>query len=401
MCPATKKLYVLGAGSSYEAGVPLQAGILKAVRELDLASLPFAVTGGLESLQSDVIEFIDRVFLTSTPSLEDVFTLLDQAIIQRDSCWGFSWQDLARIRDWLNRAVMLLLHQSVDNMSPDARAFFRGIASIILAERIAPGQKADPVSVISLNWDYVVEDAIYGCIAEAGVRGAVDIDYCCYTSPISASDDHRPSITQKAYGLFNVKVLKPHGSASFLRCPNCSRLFTTLKPGTSAIERYARRITCRHCPSAQGLRDYDGIRADTAPLLEPFFITPTFLKVFDNAHIRTIWHNAHIELSEATEVVFIGYSLPVADYHLRTLFRRAIPRGIPITVVLAAPDDPGSVARLAEYLAPRRYELFFPTNLTTRFDGIRGYFSGSGLGATDISSRMSLIGSARRTVISA
>jgi hypothetical protein len=293
---------------------------------------------------------------------------------------------------------MLVLHQAVDSMTPLAKDFYRGVASIILEERITPGQSADPVSVISLNWDYVLEDALYGCISEASAQGIVDIDYCCYTSPMSDADDHRPSITQKAYGLFNVKIIKPHGSASFLRCPNCGRMFTTLRPGTSAVDRYATPVHCRYCPQAQGLVDTQGqLPEPSGPLLEPFFITPTFLKVFDNAHIRTIWHNAHIELSEATDVVFIGYSLPAADYHLRTLFRRAIPRDIPVTVVLAAPDDPtGLDPRLEEFLPPARYRSFFPRNLTIRHDGTRGYFSARGLDRGTVDGRIASIASAEK-----
>lgn len=80
------------------------------------------------------------------------------------------------------------------------------------------------------------------------------------------------------------------------------------------------------------------VEDDKKPILEPFLITPTFTKVFDNTHIQMIWHNAHVELSEADKIVFIGYSFPEADYHFRTLLRKAVNPNVSIEVVLTRND---------------------------------------------------------------
>jgi hypothetical protein len=80
--------------------------------------------------------------------------------------------------------------------------------------------------------------------------------------------------------------------------------------------------------------------SSSPPHLEPYIITPTYAKVFDQPHIQTTWHNAYVELREATRVVFIGYSLPEAGYHFRTLLRRAIRQTTEVEVILYKTDDP-------------------------------------------------------------
>lgn len=154
----------------------------------------------------------------------------------------------------------------------------------------------------------------------------------------------------------------------------------------------------------------DGREQPSPSILEPFIITPTFTKVFDLPHIQTTWHNAFVELREATNVVFIGYSLPAADYHFRTLLRRAIRSTTPIKVILdksAEPLDPkiisktratlGVLRRLVHsrypalantcetliealpneltlvYPEDRYFEIFRKEQLTFNYDGIEGF----------------------------
>jgi hypothetical protein len=109
-------------------------------------------------------------------------------------------------------------------------------------------------------------------------------------------------------------------------------------------------------------------------------VTPTFLKKFENPHIRMVWHNAGIDLCEASKVVFIGYSLPKADYHLKTLFKRTIRADAEIAVVLGKEDKPPSGRKSSEYRdqAVDRYKDFFRSSEkepTFYFNGVKGYFN--------------------------
>jgi hypothetical protein len=90
------------------------------------------------------------------------------------------------------------------------------------------------------------------------------------------------------------------------------------------------------------------------------------------------WHNAYIDLAGASKVVFIGYSLPDADYHVRTLLRRSLRPDAEIVVVLTKPDKPDEdvpLGRRASY-ATARYESFFGANrITFCLDGVRSFFA--------------------------
>lgn len=50
--------------------------------------------------------------------------------------------------------------------------------------------------------------------------------------------------------------------------------------------------------------------------------------------MQLIWQNAGIELSEATKIVFLGYSLPYADFEIRQLLSRFVRKNAKIEVVL-------------------------------------------------------------------
>ena len=56
--------------------------------------------------------------------------------------------------------------------------------------------------------------------------------------------------------------------------------------------------------------------------LQSNLLLPTYLKNLSNIQIKLVWQNAAIELSEAMRIVFIGYSLPAADFEIRQLLAR-------------------------------------------------------------------------------
>jgi hypothetical protein len=71
---------------------------------------------------------------------------------------------------------------------------------------------------------------------------------------------------------------------------------------------------------------------------------PTFLKDLTNFQIKLIWQNAGVELMEAQRLVFIGYSLPQADFEFRQLLSRMVRQDAEIHVVLyenkSTPEGP-------------------------------------------------------------
>jgi hypothetical protein len=377
----SKTVYVLGAGFSYGGGLPLQTQILERILNYDFDILSgdkpdyFIQLSKLFLPQKKSLkEFLDKVFSSNQiPSLEDVFTLLDQTIAQRSYCLGYSWLELNSIREALKYAILIIFHDAAERLKEEKEEFYKLLATFLIDTRIKANLKNDPFSIISLNWDTLLEDSIYWCLNRIKGIKRVDVDYCCYTTPIGKNCPHTPSLVQKAKKIYNIKILKLHGSANWLLCPNCDRLYTGIGSKENVWDLYA---LPRYCHNCRKLNETNALHS--FPKLEPFFITPTFAKVFDNTHIQMIWHNAHVELAEANKVVFIGYSLPEADYHLRTLIRRAIRSDTRIDVVLRKSDRPtrSTKERIKKFYAVTRYRDFFGSGkINFYLEGVKSYFT--------------------------
>lgn len=340
-----KTVYVLGAGFSAAARIPMQADVLEGL--LDRISYSFSGIVSSEgerefqqNLQTDIQqirEFIESCFPTPNQPLEDIFTLLDQTIQSKGHFGGYGYLDLLNIRESWFKLICGFFHAHLAGHLASGESLYQRFAGHLLECRMKDGQKSDPISVISLNWDSLLEEAFFALLRKVGGIGKADVDHCVYTSPLDDSP-HIPSPKQKAAGIYNLKVLKLHGSISWLRCPNSNHLYTALGSGKDPYELYLRD---RPSPFIAE-RFPDSSDNENPPLLEPYIISPTYAKVFDQPHIQTTWHNAYVELREASRIVFVGYSLPEADYHFRTLLRRAIRRETEIEVILYTDDKPPS-----------------------------------------------------------
>jgi hypothetical protein len=53
-------------------------------------------------------------------------------------------------------------------------------------------------------------------------------------------------------------------------------------------------------------------------------MTPTMLKNLSNTHLKLVWQNAAIDLREASRIVFLGYSCPLADFECPYLLLKAV-----------------------------------------------------------------------------
>jgi len=354
---SNKTVFVLGAGFSKPADYPLQSEIIPSLKELELMDFsPSAFEAELDA-RNIASEFISQAFPKAFPTLEDVFTLLDQTI-HDEGFYITGWRDLYLKRESLKKAIWALYKNKQGHNKKTE--FYEYLAAALIKQRIDAGQAGDPFSFISLNWDTLLEDSVYESICKVKGLRKLDIDYCCRTTPFDSKGPHTPSILQKSRGIYNLKLLKLHGSVNWMHCPNCGLLYTTVGDSVGSNLTLASRIECRNC------RRRYGEGAAGLPTLEHLFVTPTFLKVFDNVHLKMIWHNAYHELAEAAEVVFIGYSFPDADYHLRALLKRALSPKCKITVVLTSGDKKDKTVR---------YQNFFGLGkVDFKFYGVEQYF---------------------------
>ena len=324
-----KTVYVLGAGFSVEAGAPTQAAIIREAFSL------YSQTPDLydEARFSEFTNFLKSQLNVSEDDfakvdLEDIFTPLDRCLADSSQFRGISLDKIMKVRESVfyvvGKTIQILLKQ------PDkSKSYIDDFAKYLAKESSVRAGKnyrsEDPVSVVSTNWDILLDNSIYQILQKDSSYDAV-VDYCCYISSKDENDNTvKPGLEKLGQGGFNVKLLKLHGSLNWLQCPRCSRLYSKFS-SEEAMDNYAVPVSCRHCddnfPEEHGHH-----------ILVANLIMPTYLKDLSNPQYRVVWQNAGIEISEASQIVFIGYSLPNADFEMRQLLSRMTRQNAKIHVV--------------------------------------------------------------------
>src|SRR3989338_2515713 len=187
-----KVVYILGAGCSVDAGFPMQHQLLDRVRDsyFKAPKRNFLQSSALTPHPDILEDFLEKTFASKTsPILEDIFTLLDQTIARRGHCHEYPWNTLDLIRDTLKRSILTVLHESMEKISKNRR-FYEALGAFFVHKRLEATLEEDTFSVISTNWDPLLEEAIYWTIAGVDAYKKIDVDYCCYTEPLGKSCPH-------------------------------------------------------------------------------------------------------------------------------------------------------------------------------------------------------------------
>ena len=392
----TKTVYILGAGASVSAHLPMQAWLLSEVYSLRLSSfdipaqddadfLSLPLNNKLQRMQEfyskfdeyrqSLGRFIVSNFSSSNKlsqyeiainaakliqakdkaailekealllpaydivksvnvSLEDLFTIFDSVASGREHFRLYSSKEMADLHNQLKLCIIFTLSFFIaDNCdNTDYKKFCEHLLQI----RNQLTQKEDALAVLTMNWDDILETTLSELcnnhnkgLTKNQIKTYPDL--CFYDYSLSANPEHIPSTHIKAKGHKNIKILKMHGSLAWLECPKCGRIYTDYS-NEIASEEFS-DMKCPHCSD-------DSRPQEENPILRSLIITPTFLKSLENLNLKNIWHNAFIDISEADEIVFIGYSFPDADFEMRCLLKKACKSTAKISVVLSSSDDP-------------------------------------------------------------
>ena len=388
-----KTVFVLGAGASASANLPTQTGILKRVFSLDQSALSLNDHLGdflslkikekpqrllsfyslFDQYRQELGSFIVSIFSSTDTateyaialekaraieenseeerikkdcflkkaygiiqsidvSLEDLFTIFDNVATEREHFRLFPPQEMAEIHNKLKMCIIYAMAFAI-NESNDKSDYER-FSKFLLKTRLSASQKEDNISVITMNWDDVLEREVSRQCDEynsklSNNQQKVFPDLCFYDYSYKVNNNHIPSTHIKAKGHKNIKILKMHGSLAWLECPKCGRIFTDYE-SEIAYEEFG-GTKCPNCIISD---------KEASPNLRSLIITPTFMKSLDNLNIKNIWHNAFIDISEADQIVFIGYSFPDADFEMRCLLKKAVKDTASITVVLTESNNP-------------------------------------------------------------
>jgi hypothetical protein len=140
-----------------------------------------------------------------------------------------------------------------------------------------------------------------------------------------------------------IPVVKIHGSVNWLYCDNCRQLSSF--PAKDAMSVAMQLITPREAKRL-GLSDtskcgkWRCVECQDVPLTTRI-ATFSYLKALDFPMFERSWLSAERFLRDADKWIFIGYSLPAADYEFKLLKRVQLsrPQQPEFVVITGGPDD--------------------------------------------------------------
>jgi hypothetical protein len=180
-------------------------------------------------------------------------------------------------------------------------------------------------TVVSLNYDIVIDNTLlnFGRPVNYGVPIRSGME-----RPLAGHWRWEP------YRLLgdSCPLYKPHGALNWLFRRACQKLDVTAGMKSTHYIFSDPALICPECDSCY----------------EALIVAPTMFKSYSNLILAEIWRAVEDRLANTGEVVFVGYSLPDADVHLRCILMRALFRnrkrasshGAPVVRVIGYDDGP-------------------------------------------------------------
>ncbi len=271
-------VYVVGAGFSAGLGYPLTKSLL-----IDVWSRLQKPTK--ERLRK-VIAFHHPAFdpkrKTAFPDIEQLLTEIAVNLqlfdASRPAEGSFTKSELQELREVLLFTIAQWFHELYKNASETS-----------WLSQIVKRLRRENAAIVSFNWDLVLDQLLFG------------------------SD-----LGSQSYGLANdigagPVLLKPHGSLNWYDSTQIPRVHPakhikifSAREGDAAIEAFL---------PPRGIKSKSGNR------YTPLIVPPTYLKDFQRPIFRQLWNRCTDVLSTPKKLIFLGYSLPVADQHAQFIFR--------------------------------------------------------------------------------
>src|SRR5262249_42264711 len=153
-------------------------------------------------------------------------------------------------------------------------------------------------------------------------------------------------------------IIKIHGSVNWLYCDNCRQLYWF--PADDAVQvamqlitaLEARKLKLRDSDACEKWRCLNFVTVPLTPRISPF----RFLKALDFPMFDKSWVSAERLLRSADKWVFIGYSLPGADYEFKHLLKRVqLSRSMPpeFAVITGGSDSHSTYLNYQQFFGRR------------------------------------------------
>ena len=317
--PGRDSVFIFGAGASYADGAPLQSELLPYIlSEQDLQIKE-------SRLGKEVLSFLREQFFISNntfPSLEAVFGYIDYFILHRESLGGdYTTSHIMELKE----SLIKLLHYTISKHRKIDGKLYRQFWE-------SASNRTLNIGVISTNYDTLIDEAFDFLYPDKGY-----IDYCLQLMNYDQYEKHHQDIDAFNWWINPrepvpiwegsnprpIKLIKLHGSLNWKYCNCCGQVLLT--PWSTEIN-LDRKGFIRydysedsHSPEIQEFKcPLDGTRFDT------LIVPPSHVKELTNPIITHLRAEAAREIRCAKRLIFIGYSFPEADVHLKALFRKNI-----------------------------------------------------------------------------
>lgn len=288
-----------GAGAGKADGIPTQTELFRTFFR-DSAAQP----GPRQELARAVADFFAVSFSvdpiadvnTPLPTFEEALGIIDLALARDEGLFrvgqvGNLGADLRMLR----RQLVLALAATV---ARDRRRVPEHHGKLVRALREADAISG--VTFVTTNYDTMIDDAVdaEAVGTDRGTGSLVDYGFAdLSSSPAEPHGDDR-----------SFPCLKIHGSVNWLYCPVCDVLDVT--HASDGVTRLVDEPDAARCLICETFRT-------------PVIVPPSYYKNMSNVHLGVVWNKASRALQGADNVVFVGYSFPTADFHVKYLLKRA------------------------------------------------------------------------------
>ncbi|AXR70068.1 SIR2 family protein [Leptospira mayottensis] len=305
-------VYVLGAGFSKDANMPLTKDFLFRMRE---AAEWLETNQGSESIKHirDVFDFRQKAsgaayrVNINIEDIEQLFSLaaakesypFNAAIVESiaatlNYCEKTAERkniELSISNEFAKRLPKAILKNDVE-YNNNSNSYLCDSYDCYIGNMLGIFKKNNVAinnTFLSFNYDTVLENSIWnlGYKVNYGIKG------------FDALSELHDSNT-------GIKVLKLHGSINW-----------KLKPGSSGL-------------FIQAFRNYDEASKSKG---DRILLPPTWQKTF-SGHLQFVWNNAISAISTATRLVIIGFSIPETDIHFKYLLSAGLQDNISLREIL-------------------------------------------------------------------
>ncbi len=313
-------VFVFGAGASYADGAPLQKDILPLLLETEDPEIKnSAVYRILYNFFED--NFVWDKTIGFFPTLEEVFGFLDYFIQKRESLnRKYSLSAILEIKEALIKLTHWIVSSTTSSTGRVYRLFWEAVY-----------QYNTNISAITLNYDTYLEDAFFHMFPRN-----MYLDYCIHLSNYDHSDDiddrnwwvnpREPILSLENLEPVAIKLIKIHGSLNWKYCNCCNQVLLT--PFDKGIDLGISKADwqngfdddtddiCAHLSNARCSRDKNEFQTMLVP--------PSHMKDLSHPINSRLFIESAEEIRRAKKVVFIGYSLPEADIHMKAILKKSL-----------------------------------------------------------------------------